>query len=99
MDRRTSKTKRSLQIGLFELLRTKSVDEISVTELSEQADIARRTFYLHYDNIMEIFDDYLQELSDQLENNLKNGRLMRRLWSRALIKSFLNIRQNLELFV
>lgn len=71
MDRRTLKTKRSLQIGLFELLRTKSVDEISVTELSEQADIARRTFYLHYDNIMEIFDDYLQELSDQLENNLK----------------------------
>lgn len=72
MDRRVAKTKRGLQEALFELLDQKSLADISVTELCERADIGRRTFYLHYDNIMEIFDDYLQDFSTQIESQLSH---------------------------
>ncbi|MFZ2588523.1 TetR/AcrR family transcriptional regulator [Paucilactobacillus nenjiangensis] len=72
MDRRVVKTKRGLQEALFELLDQKSLADISVTELCERADIGRRTFYLHYDNIMEIFDDYLQDFSTQIESQLSH---------------------------
>ena len=48
MDRRVRKTRESLITALITLLEKKNINEISVRELSELADINRGTFYLHY---------------------------------------------------
>ncbi len=45
----------------------KDVATISITELSELADINRKTFYLHYQSI----EDVLSEIEDELISSLK----------------------------
>lgn len=50
-DRRVRKTKAQLRSALTELLREKSPDQITVTELTAQADVNRGTFYCHYRDI------------------------------------------------
>ena len=47
-DRRVRKTKRAMTEALASLLEKKPLNEISVREISEIADINRGTFYLHY---------------------------------------------------
>ena len=50
-DRRVRRTKAMLRAALTELLKTKPVNEISVTELTRLADVNRGTFYSHYKDI------------------------------------------------
>lgn len=73
MDKRVLKTKTALTDALFELLETKEIADISVTELCEKADVNRRTFYIHYSNVDDIFEDYENELSEQVYQTMKNA--------------------------
>lgn len=63
-DRRTRKTKTQIRATLIKLLQQKNINEITVKEIVEEADINRSTFYLHY---TDIFD-----LLHQIENELLN---------------------------
>ena len=53
-DLRVKLTKRLLKNAIIDLLEFKDVQEISVTELCENAGINRTTFYCHYKSIEEI---------------------------------------------
>lgn len=44
---------------------------ITVTQLCRTAGINRRTFYIHYDRIADIFEDYEIELSEQVSAALR----------------------------
>ena len=46
-DRRVRKSKKALEEALIRLLAKKTITEITVTELTEEADIHRGTFYNH----------------------------------------------------
>lgn len=61
-DRRVRKTKALLLQGLMQLMETKDVQDISVKELSDLADINRGTFYLHYSDVY----DMLRQIEDEL---------------------------------
>lgn len=61
-DRRVKKTKASLRSALVKLLKEKRIEQISTTELCKTADINRSTFYDHYSNPQECFDEYAFEL-------------------------------------
>ena len=65
MDRRVRKTKSQLRAGLAQLMREKSIREITVKELVDKVDINRSTFYLHYSDIpgmlKEIEDEILED--------------------------------------
>ena len=64
LDRRVRKTKNAITGALLRLMEEKPVSSITVSELTEAADINRKTFYNHYDNV----DSVLGEL----ENNCSN---------------------------
>lgn len=66
MDRRVERTKRNIYFAFFELLKNKSMDEISITELANKADIDRRTFYMHYDTVIAVYLEFKQQLEDHL---------------------------------
>ncbi len=74
-DRRSKRTRAWLLETLLELIEEKSWDEISITELTERADIARQTFYRNYnskDDILlsrmdEILNEYLHKVKKSLE--------------------------------
>lgn len=61
-DRRVRKTKRLLKEALTKLLMEKDLKDVSVLELTELADINRGTFYLHYRDIYDLYE--------QLENEI-----------------------------
>lgn len=65
-DRRTIKTKKALKNALIELIQKKNINNITVTNLSELADVGRGTFYLHYQNPY----DLLSNLENDIINDL-----------------------------
>lgn len=56
-DRRVQKTKAAIREAFLSLLKKKRAEEITVTELAKEANIERKTFYLHYNNIGDIIDE------------------------------------------
>lgn len=73
MDRRVRKTKSQLRAGLAQLMREKSIREITVKELVDKVDINRSTFYLHYSDIpgmlKEIEDEILEEMGRVIQEH------------------------------
>ena len=59
--------------ALFELVQTHKVQDISISELCELAQVNRTTFYNHYDNINKLAEDargsILTEYARQFEGN------------------------------
>lgn len=69
-DRRVKRTKKLLRDSLFTLLQQKSINEITVTELTEIADINRATFYFYYTDIMDMLDQIQNEAYEMFEGVL-----------------------------
>lgn len=61
MDRRMRRTRTQLLQALISLLETKPLNDITVTELTRIADINRATFYAHYKDVYELFDELKTE--------------------------------------
>ena len=70
-DRRVKRTKKLLRDSLFSLLQTKSINEITITELTEVADINRATFYFYYTDIFDMLDQIQNEAYEMFETVLQ----------------------------
>lgn len=70
-DRRVKRTKKLLRDSLFSLLQEKSINEITVTELTEVADINRATFYFYYTDIFDMLDQIQNEAYEMFEDVLQ----------------------------
>ena len=66
IDRRVLRTKKNIRQAFLQLLSEKPLTQLTVKELSEQADINRKTFYMYYSNV----EDILSELEDELVQKL-----------------------------
>jgi len=77
MDPRIRRTKEAIIDAFLELLTLKNFNDISVSDITKKARIARPTFYLHYktkQNLLgeyldEIFKSYLKEILPVLEQH------------------------------
>lgn len=64
-DARYRKSEERIQNALGELLSTKTLADVSVSELTRKANVSRATFYSHYDNVGNVFDQLVTKtLSD-----------------------------------
>lgn len=70
VDRRIRKTRRLLRECLTALLKEKKVQDITVREISDMADINRGTFYLHYKDVFDLMEQIENELLRELEDML-----------------------------
>ena len=72
-DKRVIKTKRALRLGLAELLTEKSIQNITVKELSDKVEINRSTFYANFTDIYDLYhkteDMVIQEIGDIFSEN------------------------------
>lgn len=59
-DRRVRKTQNALYMAFAALMREKPLSAITVSELAEKADIHRATFYSHYKDIEELYEQIKQ---------------------------------------
>lgn len=69
-DRRVERTRDAIISTFKEMIIEKEFKEITIKELSERANINRKTFYLHYESIEELLYDLTLELSDLIYETL-----------------------------
>ena len=68
IDRRIRKTKSLLRKSLAKLMQFKSIKEITIKELVDEADINRSTFYLHYTDIYHMLESIESEMLNEILN-------------------------------
>lgn len=62
LDKRVVRTKNAIRKAFNQLVQTKEMSEISVSELTQVAKITRSTFYMYYDSVAAV--------RDQIENEI-----------------------------
>ena len=76
-DRRIAKSEKAIQSAFLEMLLDIGFDAVTVKEMTEKADISRKTFYLHYldkyDLLNKIVDEMIKELTDICEKKKDMG--------------------------
>ena len=65
-DRRVRKTKSAIRRSFAELIEHKPVQQITVQELVDRADLSRGTFYQHYQDIYDLKDRTEGEVFEEL---------------------------------
>ena len=68
VDRRVRKTKKNLKESLATLLLEKNINDITVQELVNRADINRGTFHLHYRDIYDMLSQIEAEMLEELDD-------------------------------
>lgn len=79
-DRRVKYTKMVLKESFIKLLEKKTLSQITIKEICEDADINRATFYAHYNDQYDLFEKIENELLDNFnahiaEFNQKNNNM------------------------
>lgn len=67
-DRRVLRTQKYLKDALAEIMLKKDLHQITIDELTKKADIHRATFYMHYQDIYDLY----YTIEDELINSLKD---------------------------
>ena len=70
-DRRVIRTKRAIRNAFISLLAEKDLNEISVKDIADAADVDRKTVYNYYGGVYEIRNEVENELIDMLEQGVK----------------------------
>ncbi len=65
IDRRIQRTRQSLRAALFELMKDKEYDAISIEEITERANVGRATFYLHYKDKEDLLLEEFSEMANE----------------------------------
>ena len=77
IDRRILKSQKAIQNAFLEMLLKDGFDMITIKELTEKADISRKTFYLHYvdkyDLLNVVVNKHLEELGIICEKKKEKG--------------------------
>lgn len=66
VDRRTIRTRQAIRDVFIDLLQQKSLNKISVSEITNAANIGRGTFYLHYEDVYSLYEQLVNELLENL---------------------------------
>ena len=75
LDPRAIKTRSLLESAFRKLLKTKPYQKITVTDITEQAGIARHTFYNHFETKGKLLDSLIDSILEEFFLNLENWNL------------------------
>ncbi len=55
--------------ALLELLKTKDIEFITITEITKKAGVNRSTFYLHYDSVCDLLEETIENINKDFINS------------------------------
>ena len=73
-DRRTEYTKRVIREAVFKLSKKRSLSDITVKEICEEADVNRATFYRNYLDIFDLYEKIEEDLSREALKDEEPGK-------------------------
>lgn len=100
MDLRTQKTLRSIQNAFLRLRASKSIERITVKELSELAEISKATFYLHYKDIYDLSEQLQNDVIKKILDTIREPALILSdptLFSQKIFAAFSDFHDSIEL--
>lgn len=71
-DRRTLYSKKMIRESLYELMKEKPLNKISVTEICQRADVNRSTFYAYYTDIYDLHQKIINDFFSLQKNVIKH---------------------------
>lgn len=71
-DRRVRKTQNALKEALAKLMAEKELHQITVRELTETADIHRATFYAHYQDVYDLYEQLKNSVMTDIDKMIDN---------------------------
>ena len=71
-DRRIRKTKKALGAALVRLLKNKPIEDITIKELTDEADVHRGTFYHHYRDAFDLKKQVDEEIQAEIQDIMMN---------------------------
>ncbi len=90
------RSKKSIVDAMMHLLKDKSYEKITIKEIMEKADMARRTFYGNFSSKDEIIQYYFGNLFDTLEDRLRrDGKVNPKKMAEALFELVLEDKENM----
>ena len=72
-DRRILRTQKKLKTALLQLLQENQLQQLTITEVTKQADCNRVTFYSHYKDLNELLAAIVEEHLDGLVSYFRKG--------------------------
>ncbi len=72
MDLRKRRSQEKLQIALAQHLQDKTIDEITIGELTRTAGVSRQTFYSNFDSKQSILLNRIESLFERSRENFEN---------------------------
>lgn len=72
-EERKQRTKNLIKSSFIQLLKEKDLNRITITEISELADVNRKTFYYYFDSIAAILDSIEEDLVADLKIKMENS--------------------------
>lgn len=70
-DMRRKRTRKALKRSLIELLSKETIEQISIIDICDKAEINRVTFYTHYKDKYELLHEVLTDLVIMIDTNSK----------------------------
>ena len=71
MDRRVIKTKKAIRNAFTQLLVNKDINDITVKEISDLADINRKTFYNYYTGVYQLVEEIENSIVSEFTDRIK----------------------------
>lgn len=65
IDRRVARTKQSIEDAFEKLIIDNDYEKITVSAIAREANINRKTFYLHYDSVDDVLDSMAKHHAEQ----------------------------------
>lgn len=68
VDRRIIRTKKSIRNAFAELLTQKDINEITIKDIADTANINRKTFYNYYSGVYQVIDEIEDEIVSEFSS-------------------------------
>lgn len=72
-DKRFQKNKKDIRKAWIELTMEKGYGKVSISDIAKRADINRMTFYAHYDEVSDIFTEFVDDMENVLMHAIKKN--------------------------
>jgi AcrR family transcriptional regulator len=72
VDRRILRSQEAIKNAFFEMMSEKSFDEITIQDISDRANVGRRTIYHHYLDKFDLLDKLIEEHISELRKICKS---------------------------
>lgn len=65
-DRRVVRTRKAIRQAFLTLMQETEYQKVTITGIAREADIDRKTFYLHYQSVEDLANEIVQDEADRI---------------------------------